>query len=926
MRTPLAARVSVAAITLLAFALRVYHLDGQSLWYDEGFSVYLAQMSMGEITARTAADIQPPVYYYLLHGWMLALGRSEVALRLLSAVFGVLTVPLVFLLARRLLGAGAGLLAALLIAVSPFHVWYAQEARMYTLVTMLGVLSSWLALRLAGDDAARRAGRPALWAAYALTNVVAVYTHYYAFFLVAFQALYLLAAWLWRGRPRRLAAAAAAALLATLLAYAPWAGFALNRYAVDESYWQGALSLDFVRKTLLAFSAGQTVFEAQAQVFAAGYVLLAALGVAWLLRRAGGGIAPDRSAIFLLLYLVVPFILLYLFSAWRPKFNPRYLMLASPPFFVLVAAGVAALAGVRRSLWRAAAVLGLLFVLATSGYALANNYANRVYVRDDFRSVARRIAEARQTDEAVVLSSGHLFPVYEYYTPGADAYRIPDIATLSTKAVVTYDVADKLNAIAAAHGGVWLVLWQNDVVDPAGILTRLLDAQAERVPEPNIYWGIELRHYRLRQGVRFAAPEMAATLNVNYDGKLVLAGVSPARQDVTAGDTVALTLYWQAQQPLYDDYWLALRLVDPAGRVVGALNERPAGYGYPTTRWQPQTTTPGSYHLPVPPALAPGDYTLQAIIFSPARGQNLSVLDGRGAPAGISANVGTVTVRQPAQPPAAESLGLARVLRLPLSADMELLATSLGEQSVRQGETLSFAVAWRNNAQTAKDYRARLRLVAGATLLSETAVPLAATDYPASRWPAGSVVRSQYELTVPANAPAQIDVQVALDGSAPQTIARLAVTPVARSTAVPAMQHALQAQFGVQATLLGYDLSAATAKPGQTLDLTLYWQAGAQAGQGPAYTVFTHLLGADHVIYAQHDSPPAGGARPTTGWLAGEVVTDRHALTLKPDTPAGEYVLEIGLYDPMTERRLSSGGDGQAADHIILPTRVRVER
>ncbi len=959
MRTPHAARVSVAVLTLLAFALRVYHLDGQSLWYDEGFSVYLAQMSLREITARTAADIQPPAYYYLLHAWMTLFGRSEVAVRLLSVVFGVLTVPLAYLLARRMLSPAVGVTTALLVAVSPFHIWYAQETRMYTLVTALGVASSWLLAKLV--DAAGRTARPtdaspaglharqvgALAAAWAAVNIVAVYTHYYAFLLVAFQALYLAMAWAQRGRPRPLAVAGVAALSVTALAYAPWAGFALNRYAVDDSYWQGALSLDFVRKTLLAFAAGHTVFEAQAQAITVGYLLLLALGVVWSWRHASGltmnsreavtsrakGAGRDddasryRPAVFLLLYLVVPFVLLYLFSAWRPKFNPRYLMLASPAFVVLVAAGIVALMASRPRLWRPAGVLALVYVLGTSGYALANNYRNHVYVRDDFRSIAARIAAARQPDEAVILCSGHLFPVYDYYAPGNTAYRIPESATLSTRSVVTYAVADRLNQIATQHGGVWLVLWQNEVVDPAGILTGLLDAQAERLHEPNIYWGIELRHYRLPPGVRFAAPPTTGEPAANFANRLTLLGASPASLQVAAGDDVKVTLYWRAQQALEDDYWLSLRLVDPTGHVVSALNDRPAGYGFPTTRWPPQTTIPGVFRLTTPPATAPGDYTLQALVFSPTRGHSLDVLDARGAPAGVSAVAAAVRVLPPAQPPTLESLGLPRLLRLPMSAAIELAATDLSDQTVRQGDTVTFAVVWRSTARSNRDETVRLRLTAGGVTLADAVVPLATTGYPTSQWPTGGLVRSLYDLTIPANAPAQVNVEVSVDGGEAHIIARLNVSQVARSTAIPAMQHAQTAQFGALATLLGYDIDATTVRPGQTINLTLYWRAGAQAGQGPAYTVFTHLLDAGQIIHAQHDRPPADGARPTTGWSPGEVIVDRHPLTVSQQAPAGDYVLEIGLYDPLSERRLVVvAGDGQGNDHVILSTGIRVQR
>ncbi len=146
------------ALVLAAFALRVFRLDYQGLWYDEAFSVYRAHFSWGEITARTAADIQPPLYYYLLHFWILLVGDSEFALRFLSLFFGVLTIPLIYALAHQLFAARAARIAALIATLSPLYLWYAQEARMYTLITFWLLLSSyWLLRALASSPDGRAA-------------------------------------------------------------------------------------------------------------------------------------------------------------------------------------------------------------------------------------------------------------------------------------------------------------------------------------------------------------------------------------------------------------------------------------------------------------------------------------------------------------------------------------------------------------------------------------------------------------------------------------------------------------------------------------------------------------------------------------------------------------------------------------------------
>ncbi len=941
--------LAALAITLLAFALRVYHLDGQSLWYDEGFSVYLAQKSLLEMTTRTAADIQPPLYYCVLHVWMRLAGRSEFAVRFLSLLFGTVTVPLIFVLGRRLAGERVGLLAASLLAVSPFHVWYAQETRMYTLVTLLGVLSSWLLLRaigagrvdmvptggvVDGGDAAQESAAHTGWLLYAIANVAAVYSHYYAFFLVAFQTVFLFLWWLVHGQPGRVLARGVLAQVACILAYLPWAGFALNRYAVDESYWEGTLSLDFVRKTLLAFATGHTVYESQANVITVGYVILVLVGLAALLASRQRPMVD--AGIFALLYLCLPFFLLYSLSAYRPKFNPRYLMLASPPFFLLIAAGAAKLWATPacRLAARLLAACAVLYVLITSAYALHANYANRVLVRDDFRSVAARIRREMQPDEAIVLCSGHLFPVFSYYYTQSEPYRIPEAETLSARAVISYGVADRLNEIAARHGGVWLVLWQNEVVDPNGILAGLLDAQAEQREVPGGFWGIELRHYRFAPGARFAPPVIAHERNVNFGNRLTLLGITLDERSVPSGQPLAATLFWQAQGPLDEDYWLSLHLVDASGHVFGRLDQRPASYTYPTMRWQAGITVPGRVSLPVLAGTPPGEYSLLASVYVPARGQSLDVMDARGAPAGVSVELVSVRIGAALVPPSIASLGLARPMSVVMASGVELVATDLADRSAQQGETITFQLAWRSTESIAEDYRLAIRLVGpqGGVLL-ENLLPLAGADYPTSVWPVGSVIRGWYGLAVPADAPpAQAALEVGFCDASGQAVgqtvvlARLSVTAVNRLMTIPPIENPQRAQIGNLATLLGYDVTPTSVRPGQEVSLTLYWQARAGSDRTP-YVVFTHLLGPDQRIYGQHDGIPGEGTRPTTGWLAGEVVVDGHRLQVRADTPRGEYMLEVGVYDPLTNVRLPVLDEGGATrdTRVVLTTRIRVQ-
>ena len=383
---------ALLALLLLAFALRVYALDAQSLWYDEAVTAQVAQQGLGELAQWTADDIQPPLYYALVAGWTRLAGTGEWALRFPSVAFGLVMVALAYVLGRRLFGRAAGWVAALLGALHPLWVYYAQEARMYTLLTALGMLAGYALLRVLASSQEPGAARQRLtwWAAFVGASIALLYTHYFAaFLLLAFALFFVLALAIQAGRKstgatmRRLLVEGAVAGLLVVVAYLPWLPNALRRFQVDASYWQGTLKLDeAIRHIAISFTTGETVLEQQAIPLAWGMALLAGVclvALAWTAVRGQSGqqtadqtrIGSQRSAVsgrrsavrgrrssaipqsrnsatcnlplatlFVTLYLLVPIIAILLLSYRTPKFNPRYLMLASPALVLLLAGGL----------------------------------------------------------------------------------------------------------------------------------------------------------------------------------------------------------------------------------------------------------------------------------------------------------------------------------------------------------------------------------------------------------------------------------------------------------------------------------------------------------------------------------------------------------------------------------------------------------
>jgi hypothetical protein len=191
----------LAALTLLAGALRLSTLDLQSFWYDEAFTpVHVLHPSLWA-TLRSVVHTEntPPLWYILAWVAERVLGSGEVALRLPSALAGIATVPVAWAIGRELASRRAALVCAALVAVNPLFVWYSQEARAYGLFVLMAALAMLCFLRAERDPSPRR------MAAFALTGALALLTHYFAVFLLMGMALWLL-------RDRRLLRAALPAL------------------------------------------------------------------------------------------------------------------------------------------------------------------------------------------------------------------------------------------------------------------------------------------------------------------------------------------------------------------------------------------------------------------------------------------------------------------------------------------------------------------------------------------------------------------------------------------------------------------------------------------------------------------------------------------------------------------------------------------
>ncbi len=417
--------------------------------------------------------------------------------------------------------------------------------------------------------------------------------------------------------------------------------------------------------------------------------------------------------------------------------------------------------------------------------------------------------------------------------------------------------------------------------------------------------------------------------DVNFGGRLLLTGHGFTEDEIEYRKQLGITLRWQTIAQMQEDYALSLRLVDEQGHLWGQADEwLEDEASLATCAWKVGQVSERHHTLSLVAGIPPGRYQVKMVLYSVGTLQSLNILDEGGAPAGAEYTLGTVSVASPTVPPTIEELAIPHHLRHDFDGQVELLGYDLSSAEVRSGEAVRVILFWRALQSMESDYRLHLQVQdSEGHVWAEGEFPLANEEYPTNRWNEGEVIRGQYDLAVDAAAPTgEQTLSFQLPTSNFQHLARLSVVAPERNFTVPTdIQHPLRANLADKVAFLGHDLDKATVKPGGTLHLTLYWQALAK--METSYTVFVHLLDARNRTWGQRDNLPVRGTHPTTSWLPGEVVSDEYEIVVDATAPAGEYQIEVGMYDLETMLRLPASdeqGNPLPSDRILL-SKVRVE-
>ncbi len=669
-------KIAPYLILLLGFALRLYRLGADSLWYDETVSMLLARAEIPELLRHTAGDIHPPLYYLLLHFWIRLAGWSEFSAAFFSLWFGVLLIALVYRVAREWIPhKPVAILAAFFVAISPYNIWYSQEVRMYTVGATLGLLSVYFLRRMV----AREKIFSRDFFAYAIFTALGFYTLYYFVFLMVFQ-------WLWvayrvwqiayrqsqTANPEpitvyRLLITFFLSQLALVLLYLPWLPIAF-RQATDPPVppWREFIPLPRVLvETWSALALGQAV-----DPFAfAPFTLLLLIPIGALLWRAaqseirnpkseiGNGVSPW----FLFAYTFVPLAAMYLFSLWKPLYHVRYMFTYSPAFYMLAAYALVFTAAsftewfrARRDvLPKALAALAVwvsISFVALTGYALSNYWFHPQYAKDDLRGAVNYIAERWRPGDVIVVNAGYAYPALEYYFPETIArtrlvnYRGDETASplvLQTGSIggeknlgwgdpqsdfyatTADETRAALDRVFANAPRVWMLRIYDTVTDPHGDI-RSYFADSATLLDDRVFSGESQTRVQgfLTQPTRELPPN-ATRMNQTVGERVQLVGYEMSARDLEHGDFFDVVMYWKLLQTVNYNYQVTLQLLTAQGENVAQYDEIPLSELLPMTRWETSALYREPLRLKIPATLAPGAYRAIVKMYNPRSGEVL---------------------------------------------------------------------------------------------------------------------------------------------------------------------------------------------------------------------------------------------------------------------------------------------------------------
>jgi 4-amino-4-deoxy-L-arabinose transferase-like glycosyltransferase len=912
---------------LVAAALRLPNLPAAppGLHYDEAANgILAADIGLrGDrpvfISSYTGKEV---LFFYLAGGMMRLLGDSVFSLRLTAAFVGLLTVAATYWLGREMLAdRRLAILAAALLAVSFWHVLFSRlgfRAVTQPLLQAITVAALFRGLRRQGHERWFVAAGFFL----GLTAYTYLAARLFPLLLLLGLAPLLLTRETFHSRWRQIALFVAVAFitLLPLLVYftshpdAFWVRIGQvspGSSSANLTLWDSLLKswgMLFLRgDPFWRFNLpGRPLFN---------WIIGGLLILGWvviLIRRRRFPYDWQRAAINLLIF--TPLVMILPTALATNEIVPSNLraMGLIPFIFFLPPIGFIFLF---RDIDRRfgyppltfAVIFGALLVLLSGGIATEKAYFEDwakepilFFESDgDLTAVAGYLDEIDLSGKTLYVAAPHyrhptvafLSDQYENvkWLPGGDALVLPP----EGQALIVYPH----NSPAPAWADPYLESGEHLDVENGGSRTAVFEA------------------YEIPELSSFPVPENAGA---NFGHIITLLGYET--NAAKAGSELPITLFWRVDALPTANFMPFLQLEDAWGKRWSQKET----FSYPAEQWAVGDKIIQQVALPIPLGTPPGNYRVRVGLFDPDTETRLPLLDQNSSYAGDSYFIENVTVNAGDMVDALPNPPFA--LNKQILADLQLAGLGRGGPTAAAGTPYELALWWLAN-EPLPNINLVFELIdsGGNTHTLSEGQPVH-DSYPFEDWQTPQFVIDQQTIKIPADFEAG-DYKLSLRVlAAAGTLAQIDLGPLkvespARLFEPPELDHEVNASFGNEIALLGYNLRPAG---DNEYELLLVWQASGSPQRD--YTVFTHLLDQNGACCIwQADMMPQNNQYPTSQWLAGEVVLDPYNIMLPPDLPAGEYPLEIGLYIGETGQRLLieiPGEEGRDALHlqpIVIP-------
>ena len=320
--------VALFCIVILTAFLGLYRINSESLWEDEINTLIKAQGGIWELLSGHLDVANPPVYDLFMHFWIRIFGISEVAMRLPSIIFGILSVLVIFYLGKELYNEETGLFSAFLLGISQFFISYMQEARSYSLLVLLSLLSCYLFIRFLKEK------NNTVGLVYAVTIFIGLYVHYFMIFVIIVQNIFFVLSY------KRFEPSIKKWFLIqtmVMILFSIW----FLRIVLPNMVLENAPSIEWIqRPDIISVENLFNLFIGNIKISFIGIIftmLVLFFFLYNLLDMKLKNFIFSEEELLLILYLFIPIILVFIISQFKPIWMPRYLIIVFPALILIIA-------------------------------------------------------------------------------------------------------------------------------------------------------------------------------------------------------------------------------------------------------------------------------------------------------------------------------------------------------------------------------------------------------------------------------------------------------------------------------------------------------------------------------------------------------------------------------------------------------------